>query len=158
NDNFFDLGGDSLKALEVISRLHALVGVELPLIAFFEDPTIPHLTEVIASLQPTTTAPSNGAGSVAHNSIAVVTHVWREVLQRGDIGPEENFFDLGGDSLKALEVISRLQELLRIDVPLIVFFEDPTITHLAGVVTEFIASASPAQAAPGALQKDKAPL
>ena len=54
NQNFFDLGGDSLKALEVISRLHALLGVELPLIAFFEDPTIAHLTEVVAALQPAT--------------------------------------------------------------------------------------------------------
>jgi amino acid adenylation domain-containing protein len=158
NDNFFDLGGDSLKALEVISRLHALLGVELPLIAFFEDPTIAHLSDVIASLQPATPASSNGAGSMTDKSRAVVVQVWGEVLQREKIAPSDSFFDLGGDSLKALEVISRLQELLKVDVPLIAFFEDPTIAHLADVVTGLIASAPAVQAEQSAIEKTEAPL
>src|SRR5205814_639177 len=65
-----------------------------------------------------------------------VAHVWAEVLQRENIGPNENFFDLGGDSLKALEVISRLQAALHIEIPLITFFEDPTIAHAAEIVEE----------------------
>jgi len=159
SENFFDLGGDSLKALEVISRVHALLGVELPLIAFFEDPTIAHLSEVVAELQPASATSSNGSGgSVAERSKTTVAQIWAEVLQRENIGSKENFFDLGGDSLKALEVISRLQELLKIDVPLIAFFEDPSIAHLAEVVTELSASASPGQVAQPASQKTEAPL
>ena len=159
SENFFDLGGDSLKALEVISRVHALMGVELPLIAFFEDPTIEHLSQVVAELQPASATSSNGSGtSVAERSGAIVAQVWAEVLQRENIGPKENFFDLGGDSLKALEVISRLQELLKVDVPLIAFFEDPSIAHLAEVVTELSASAPSAQVAQPATQKTEAPL
>src|SRR5947208_2607037 len=137
NQNFFDLGGDSLKALEVISRLQALLNIELPLIAFFEDPTIAHLTEVVAALQPATHAPSNGTvASTNDNARAAVARVWMEVLQRENIAPTENFFDLGGDSLKALEVISRLQALLHVEVPLLAFFEDPTIAHAAEVIEE----------------------
>jgi len=137
HQNFFDLGGDSLKALEVISRLHASLGVELPLIAFFEDPTIAHLTEVVAALQPATHAPSNGTvASTNDNPRAAVARVWMEVLQRENIAPTENFFNLGGDSLKALEVISRLQALLHVELPLIAFFEEPTIAHLAAVAEE----------------------
>ena len=55
-DNFFDLGGDSLKAMEVIARLHASLGVEIPLLAFFEDPTVAHAAEVVDSLRPEQTA------------------------------------------------------------------------------------------------------
>ena len=88
NDNFFDLGGDSLKALEVISRLHALIGIELPLIAFFEDPTIAHLAHVLAGLQLAIAAPSNGTGtSLKDNARATVTQVWSEILQRQNISP-----------------------------------------------------------------------
>src|SRR6266849_10693161 len=66
---------------------------------------------------------------------AAVAQVWRDVLQvgEGDIAAAQNFFDLGGDSLKAIEVISRLQALLQVEIPLIAFFEDPTIAHLARV-------------------------
>ncbi len=64
---------------------------------------------------------------------ALIAQVWVEILQRENIGPNENFFDLGGDSLKALEVISRLHALLNVELPLIAFFEDPTIAHLTAV-------------------------
>ncbi|MBV9180681.1 MAG: hypothetical protein JO356_05160, partial [Acidobacteria bacterium] len=65
-----------------------------------------------------------------------VRQVWSEVLERENIGPNENFFDLGGESLKALEVISRLHARLGVELPLIAFFEDPTIAHLADVVAK----------------------
>ncbi len=134
--NFFDLGGDSLKAIEVISRLQALLNVELPLIAFFEDPTIAHLAEVADELQ-REKASSNGGGAPAASSTqATVAKVWSEVLLAGEIEATQNFFDLGGDSLKAIEVISRLQALLNVELPLIAFFEDPTIAHLATVADE----------------------
>src|SRR6266567_1598859 len=67
---------------------------------------------------------------------AAVAQVWSDVLQAGEIEATQNFFDLGGDSLKAIEVISRLQALLNVELPLIAFFEDPTIAHLATVADE----------------------
>src|ERR1700690_1851931 len=99
---------------------------------------------------------------------AAVAQVWRDVLQAGEIEAAQNFFDLGGDSLKAMEVISRLQARLGVELPLLAFFEDPTIAHLAAVADEMrresgaadASSPSPAlaanQASPAAAKK--APL
>jgi acyl carrier protein len=81
--------------------------------------------------------PGNGDSPTAVSATqAAVTQVWSEVLQVARIEATDNFFDLGGDSLKAMEVISRLQALLNIELPLIAFFEDPTIAHLASVAEE----------------------
>lgn len=156
--NFFDLGGDSLKAMEVISRLQGLLGVEIPLIAFFEDPTIAHLARVADGLRPQNGNPTAGkpaaTASVAGVSAtqAAVAKVWGEVLQLGEIDAAQNFFDLGGDSLKAMEVISRLQARLGVELPLLAFFEDPTITHLAEVADglQRESGAASLAAAPGA--------
>jgi amino acid adenylation domain-containing protein/FkbH-like protein len=144
--NFFDLGGDSLKAMEVISRIHGSMNVEIPLIAFFEEPTVSHIAEVVGSLQ----AGGNGGG---RDSIETkLAQIWAEVLGVPQVARGDNFFDVGGDSLKAMEVISRIHGSMNVEIPLIAFFEDPTIVHLAEVVkagSQAMSEPAASQAAPG---------
>ena len=51
-DNFFELGGHSLLGLQVISQLRDSFQIDLPLDAFFQQPTVAGLAEAIAAEQP----------------------------------------------------------------------------------------------------------
>ena len=120
--NFFEIGGDSLKAMEVIARVSDVLHVDLPLIAFFEEPTVRHLADVLSA----------GQGNTASH----LADIWGAVLGLPHVEETANFFDLGGDSLKAMEVIVRVSEAMQVDLPLLSFFEDPTVKHLAAVIDE----------------------
>jgi acyl carrier protein len=62
--------------------------------------------------------------------------IWGEVLRLEQVGVADNFFELGGHSLTATQVISRIRQVFRTELPLRAVFEFPTISELARAVTE----------------------
>jgi amino acid adenylation domain-containing protein len=64
----------------------------------------------------------------------ILAEIWAEVLDLGRVGRQDNFFDLGGHSLFAIEVQVRIQEEFDIDLPLRTVFDAPTLRELASVI------------------------
>ncbi len=64
----------------------------------------------------------------------VVARIWSEVLDRNRIGVQDDFFELGGDSISAIRVVSRLYTALGIQIPISLIFEISTVSGL----TDFI--------------------
>jgi acyl carrier protein len=62
--------------------------------------------------------------------------IWQEVLDVGQIQVDNNFFDLGGHSLHAMRVLSRVRRDFQIEIPIRVLFDRPTIAELAVEVRE----------------------
>jgi acyl carrier protein len=61
----------------------------------------------------------------------MIATVWTEVLKVDMAGVEDNFFDLGGDSLDIIMVGSKLKEVLKRDISTVTLFASPTIQSLA---------------------------
>jgi acyl carrier protein len=61
----------------------------------------------------------------------VLLTVWSSVLNTEKIGVDDDFFELGGDSVLATQVVSRVRDMFRVELPPIVLFEAPTIATLA---------------------------
>ncbi|MFJ9864336.1 acyl carrier protein [Streptomyces sp. NPDC101165] len=59
-----------------------------------------------------------------------VTAVWTEVLGIDGIGPDDDFFDLGGDSLVATRLTVLLEERLGVEVSPLMVFDHPTVDEL----------------------------
>ena len=57
--------------------------------------------------------------------------IWSEVLQIADIGVHDNFFDLGGHSLAAARIVSRVLAYFRVDLSLTSFYGSATLAGLA---------------------------
>ena len=63
-----------------------------------------------------------------------ITEIWSALLGVEQIGRHDNFFALGGHSLLATQAISRVNDALRVKLPLRAFFEEATIAHLAETI------------------------
>lgn len=78
---------------------------------------------------------------------ALVARIWREVLGRDGLTPTDRFFEVGGDSIKAIQVVSRLRRH-GLTVSMRDFLTDPTIAGLARRLDDEANRPEPSAAAP----------
>ncbi len=60
-----------------------------------------------------------------------IADIFREILELNSISVEDNFFALGGDSLKGTQVINRINKIFNLDLINVILFQKPTIAELA---------------------------
>ena len=60
-----------------------------------------------------------------------IAAIWKRAFGMDDIGADENFFDLGGQSLLMIQVHRGLRDVLQEDLSIVTMFQFPTIRELA---------------------------
>ena len=65
-----------------------------------------------------------------------VADIWRRVLGVERVGVHDSFFEIGGHSLMATKVVSRLHDAFGIEVSLLTFFESPTVAEIAREIVD----------------------
>jgi aryl carrier-like protein len=75
-----------------------------------------------------TAATAPEAGNDTERTIAAI---WKAVLGIAKVGPHDNFFDLGGHSLRMVKVHAQLRAAFQRDIPMVELFRHPTIAALS---------------------------
>ncbi len=107
DQNYFDLGGDSSLAVHLFAEIEKVFEVKLPLATLFEAQTVGQLSEVIRRQ-----APASGLSVTiqpADDTIRAITEIWQRLLGVDSIRPDQNYFDLGGDSSLAVHLFSEIE-------------------------------------------------
>jgi amino acid adenylation domain-containing protein len=68
----------------------------------------------------------------------IIAGIWCEVFALETVSVFEDFFELGGDSLRATQVVSRMSVVFQIDLPLGALFKQRTVAALADAIEEML--------------------
>ncbi|MER6250027.1 amino acid adenylation domain-containing protein [Streptomyces sp. NPDC001584] len=79
------------------------------------------------------------AGTPVEKALA---EIWADVLSVDRVGLDDDFFDLGGHSMLATQVVARSKEQFGVAVTLRIFFDLPTVRELAAALEELLAAQS----------------
>ncbi len=123
-DDFFEKGGDSLKATRVINLVNQVFMVNLSFEDMFDFPTIKLLSEYIDNLLGTEQK---------------VLLCWKEVLKVQHVEPGDSFFELGGHSLLATQVLNQVKKEFHLELNFEDFFAHPTLASFSQYIDEMLA-------------------
>ena len=161
NSNFFESGGDSLLAAQVVSRLGSSMHVPLAVRVLFEFPTVAGLAKVVDHHRDSLCSPWSAAtasadkGNLAAGDAplareqprtrdadlpgeleATVAEVWRSILGIAAVDIDDNFFERGGNSLGAVRLSSELESRFGVALPITALFEHGTIREQARLIAQ----------------------
>jgi acetoacetyl-CoA synthetase len=75
--------------------------------------------------------------------IETLTMIWQRLLQHSPIGPDDNFFDLGGDSSIAVELFNEIAKVSGRELPPVTIYHAPTIRAQAELLQQSLAPRLP---------------
>ncbi|MGE4554198.1 MAG: amino acid adenylation domain-containing protein, partial [Desulfovibrionaceae bacterium] len=134
-----DAGGPEQWRAALQARLPAwlvparfLVVAELPVTASGKADRRALVRRLAEAPRPAPQAPT--AGAADRDTAAVVTRAFEAVLERSGVGPRDNFFHLGGHSLKAMRLLARLRRDLGRAPGLREFMAAPTVEATAAAL------------------------
>src|SRR5713101_1185069 len=63
-----------------------------------------------------------------------LARIWQDLLGVESIGLDQNYFDLGGDSILAVQLFAQIDRVFKVKLPVATLFEAPTIEELARIL------------------------
>ena len=66
----------------------------------------------------------------------LVAKIWADILGVEQVGVDDNFFEFGGNSLLATQIISRIQEICEVKLPIHILLEKPTVADIGKAVKQ----------------------
>ncbi|WP_425554348.1 amino acid adenylation domain-containing protein [Dactylosporangium siamense] len=89
---------------------------------------------VLAAAGGAPAARSTAYAAPVTGSESLIAGIWSQVLGVESVGRDDNFFDLGGHSLIATQVVSRLRDAAAVELPVSALFDHQTPAELAAVL------------------------
>jgi FkbH-like protein len=157
-DDFFEVGGDSLHAVRLMFEIEKTFGQPFDISTLMSHPTIEAFGKLLrpvkaaVSVQPSQQK-SHGTGNGNGNQRihagpsneveAELLRIWKEVLDRDTISVQDDFFEVGGDSLHAVRLMFEIEKTFRQQFDISTLMSRPTIEAFGQILKPLKDDATP---------------
>jgi len=163
-ESFFDLGGTSLAALDMIDEIEKQIkGVKIPYESIYTNATVSLLTASILrqlAIVPVPVPEDAGKSSGRPGKAAIediVRSSWTLILETSDFKDHDSFFDTGGTSLSALDMIDEIEKRIEgIKIPYEDIYTCDTVAKLSNRILSQLGNVTVAEAKVTSLQDTRA--
>lgn len=132
DDDFFDLGGTSLRCVRLFMAIDEEFDVALPISTVVTAPTVRLLSGIIGN-QTSIDTPKNSVEASIDEWEWVLCLLWAETLGVREVTRLENFFELGGTQADAERMIHQLKTINGTDATFIELVNAPTVAQFAAL-------------------------
>lgn len=148
DEQFVDLGLDSITGVTWIRRVNDTYGTAIEAIKVYSYPTLAQLARLVQQEAPGTVAVAHSpdASAIVSTLRSLLAHELR--MEEGEIGEDEQFVDLGLDSITGVTWIRRVNELYGTAIEAIKVYSYPTLVQLAAYVRELVGDSGVPTSAP----------
>lgn len=120
----------------------------LPLIKHYQNlstSSLPQISEENNTSQSVHPRPelTNAYVSPRNQTEQVIAKIWQQIIGVDRVGIYDNFFELGGDSLIGLQVIAKLNQEFKSNIPVATLYKAPTVSTIAEVVNPTTTESDP---------------
>ncbi len=146
DENFFELGGDSLLAIHIMVAIQQRFGVELPLDTLILAPTVARMAQKLSKVIGVTRTSATGASFSAterHEPRSAtecrLLEIWEGLLDARPIGVRDSFFTLQGHGDLLDQMLAEARSEFGVSTagfPVNAFVEEPTIEALARIIDD----------------------
>ncbi|HEY6785627.1 MAG TPA: FkbM family methyltransferase, partial [Gemmatimonadales bacterium] len=92
--------------------------------------------QALPAVSAETLPPARDADRPLTETERTLAGIWTDLLKVEGVGVDDDFFDLGGDSLLAIRAVSRIRDVFRVDLQTGALFENSTLGELAKLVAD----------------------
>jgi amino acid adenylation domain-containing protein len=133
DDDFIDIGGTSLGAVQLFIKIDQDFGIRLPVSTLITAGTVRLLATIIESSRSPRHATLHEADLPQNDWESALCDLWSEILDIPEVLRTDNFFDLGGTDIQARQMIARLDTDFGYRVTLSELRRVPVVTKLAAL-------------------------
>lgn len=135
DDNFFESGGDSMLAARLIQRIREEAKLPLTADDFYAAPSVAELSQAFAPRDADSSAGTPSAAA-ATPVLDGIIELWKAALRADDLAADDDFFELGGNSIVAVRLIPPIKNRFGVEPHISVIFDHPTPRELADALVE----------------------